>query len=405
MEFLNKLYENVLNFVFENDKIETNKSSLIVNDKCTLCEKICNLKCECRCHVSSCLKCDKKLCDFKNCKCGCHRYQANKIELSSSNNENILESQNTIPTGRTEKRIVLKTTVEKLRNNTIAESIGNNLEDDNFSPFKPLLTDELKLYKTEPDNIPSNKFIKKRTITADSIPMNELICAPEENESIILPMSNVYDPPEEKKGHERIMSFSNVPLNENKVKVPLIKFKSKTKKKKGEVSVISNNSSIHANNTMNKTVENVPLSSRMRNKFDKVKFKDLIISNKDNNNTFNSSMNSSVGKVLLNSSFDVNTANNHASLYHKRSSVTKKIEDLQKQIQGVKLTDKEKIAKDVAGGFEKQEAWQMYSSLVFGDINKLPDANEFQTLNAEVGEKIRKAPSKGTINSKRNKII
>src|SRR5690349_2587081 len=80
MEYIRKQYSGFLDYLFE-----TKSTKTITKDYCYICNKTCNQQCECRCHVPSCIKCDKKNCEYKLCKCKCHKKEEKEIVYIPTN--------------------------------------------------------------------------------------------------------------------------------------------------------------------------------------------------------------------------------------------------------------------------------------------------------------------------------
>lgn len=365
MEFLKKLYCDIIDKAF-GDPPGTTKYK-ITKDKCTICEKTCNKRCPCRCHVPSCRKCDEGNCEYKKCDCKCH----------------IPKEKSKMPIKKEETQTVQQAKEQDIYNELFSPEKGP--AEKMVEPIKP--ETDMSIFKA-PGNNPSRQKIKNFV--------------------------------------NKLRKKSDIPNPSSPISGPLIKFKSKVNKvvsnSQKAQSVINElktrvaqrdsssknklNSSYHSNNSVNSKntkkesfniLKNPLTFATIKKRVENMKFKDLtkkLSTNNYGSKYLNiSSDNVSVDKSLSASPIPPNNNKNHlkysfdlnnSRLYHGKSSVAQRMEDVQRQIVLERNKSEDVLVGNLVKGFEKQDAWQMYNSILFADPSDLPDASALKKVNEKV---------------------
>jgi hypothetical protein len=374
MEFMSKMFGNFVNAIFDESITNKNKH-VITEDYCSICDKTCDLKCICRCHFVSCKECDLKLCDFQECTCHCHPREAKlpKSEIKIKINSDSKSSN-----------------ITQIIENIIKPSEASMLDEEIVSSNKDIKS---KLFKT--DTIKADQvhnIIKFKSKEGKSKTFyNKLI-----NSRLIDPLLR-----------NSIKDDINIPFT--KMSMSNSNNNSNNKKEGSNEKIILNESQTsNRSNSINfkksYNVDKNPFTlSLIKKKVQKMKFKDLSIStdekdlkpqDRDIMNNSASMLSSSLGifdinkdkepettkpippsnstdKDHLNYSFDLN----NSKLYYGKSSVFKRMEDLQRELIIQKNISKDLQVNNVTKGFESQEAWQMYNSLIFSNPTDLPESS------------------------------
>lgn len=415
MEFIGASFSRFMEWAFD-DKSEAKPKNKITKDYCEYCEKSCHKRCDCRCHVASCKRCDYKECDYKKCDCDCHKNilpKLNSVEVkknilvghsaSQSNMETAQEVKsssgfgNLISTDSTDKprKNIFKAYLDKRRKKT------NIKEDEPFEEKKRLRIGSLIISKpreSEREYSPMIKFKPaKKSLAAETslniskdnhLNVNSVNVSKSENLSVT--------------GSKLSSSFK---VNKNPFIVSSIKKRIQSMKFKDlamqpDQTILDNSNFGPSVNSFSPNIKQLDgVNSNNQNKLNKSY--QGILNNLNNgqtenyslsplNNSVNMSVNidnpalspippgkksiSSIAKPHLNYSFDLN----NSKLYQSKSSVVRKMEEMTRELDVKKQKDKDNQVKNVMKGFETQDAWQMYNSLIFSNPMDLPDAKDIK---------------------------
>jgi hypothetical protein len=334
MNYFKKSYEKMMNWAFD----EESDSKVDEYDDCKICYAKCTNECDCRCHITSCSNCDKFLCDYKKCSCKCHG--------ESIQREKVEETRNEAP-----PQFAQYSPIEPASSLPLSKSPSNQTEINQQTPPEKL-----------------NKKEKKK------------------NTSFVNKLKIRYTDLKNEAERRRELKNQNISVS-NRSNSPLIKFKSRRKPLQDLIKV--NNNNLNKNKSVEKNQnnstntprsfnvnENIFVANEIKRAIENKKFKELSnsvskskIIMKTQNSISSPIAPSQREKSYLNHSFDLN----NSELYHGKSSIVKKMEDLQRNIIETKKRDKDHQAKSIKIGFESQEAWQMYNSLIFANPLELPD--------------------------------
>jgi hypothetical protein len=431
MEFIGVSFNRFMEWAFD-DKSEAKPKNKITKDYCDYCAKSCHKRCECRCHVVSCKRCDYKECDYKKCNCECHKYIPQEIPVvmkqtivaEHTPEQPIRESAKGVNgTPIIENIFLNKNTPDKPRKNILTAFLEkrrrkSKINEEGIQAIKkPVRIGSLVISKTRDSEKTFSPMVKfkpaKKSLAADSsvniskdnVNINVHNVSRHENISVsdsklsssFKVTKNPFIVSSIKKRIES-MKFKDLAIHPNQTMMDnSLNIINSVRTNQGNSSenktYLSNNHGPSVNSFSPNIKQLEGVSSNSPNKLNNSYQGDLIIGETENysRSPLNNSVNMSVNmenpalspippgknnkiKPHLNYSFDLN----NSKLYQSKSSVVRKMEEMTRELDVKKQKDKDNQVKKVMKGFETQDAWQMYNSLIFANPVDLPEAKDIR---------------------------